>query len=100
MDFIKFWQIVETKQTIGEADNEKVRGRMESRAIDLGVILHKVIFLDDSPLFIRDILHSIRIFLRHILPSEKRTVLANSINLQYISAVQYNQISTHGFLIS
>ena len=81
MDCVEFRQIVETKQAIGKAHNEKVGGSMESRAIDLGVILHEVIFLDDSPPFIRNILHGIRIFLGHILPSEKCPVLANSIDL-------------------
>ena len=82
MDCVKLRQVVETKQAIGETDDKEVGGCMERRAIDFGIVLHEVILLDNSPPGLRNVLHGIRIFLGYVLPSEKRAILADSVNLE------------------
>lgn len=54
---------------------------MEGSAIDFGVILHEEVLLDNPPPSLRNVLVRLRVFLRHIFPSEKGPVLADRVNL-------------------
>lgn len=54
---------------------------MERRTVDLGVILHEEILLDDPPSGIGNVLHSFLVFFRDILPAEECAILTDSVNL-------------------
>lgn len=54
---------------------------MERSTINLSVILHEEILLDDPPSGIGNVLHSFLVFFRDILPAEECAILADSVNL-------------------
>lgn len=54
---------------------------MERRTVDLGVILHEEILLDNPPSGIGNVLHGLLIFFRDILPAEECAILTDSVNL-------------------
>lgn len=85
MDLVEFREVIEPEQTVREPDNQQVGGRMEGGTVDLGIILHKKVFLGNPPPGLRNIIHRFRVLLGHIFPSEKSSVGADCVDLFAIS---------------
>ena len=85
MDLVEFREVIEPEQTVREPDNQQVGGRMEGSAVDLGIVLHEEVLLNNPPASLRDIIHRFRVLLGHIFPSEQGSVRADCVDLFAIS---------------
>ena len=54
--------------------------------INFGVVLHEEVFLNNSPPSLCNIFVRLRILLRHILPTEKSSILTDGVDLQKLLA--------------
>jgi hypothetical protein len=54
---------------------------MEGGAVDFGVILHEEVLLSNSPSSRCNVLARLKVLLREILPTEKSTILTDSVDL-------------------
>lgn len=55
---------------------------MERCAIDLGILLHKVVLFDNSPARIRNVLHRLWVLFCDVFPPKQSTILTNSVDLR------------------
>jgi hypothetical protein len=66
---------------------------MERSALDLGIVLHEKILLDNPPSSFGNIFHGFFVFFRDIFPAEKGTILADGVDLYlllvYVSRLRY-----------
>lgn len=81
MDHVELWQIVKSEETVRKAHHQQVGRSVECSAVDLGIILHEEILLDNPPPGLCDVLLRLGIFLGHVFPTEKGSILADSVNL-------------------
>lgn len=81
MNGVELGQIIQAEKTVREAHYQQVGGCVERSAVNFGIVLHEEVLLHNSPTGFRNILIRLWIFLGHILPAEKGSVLADGVNL-------------------
>lgn len=76
MDLVEFWELVESEEAGGKSNDKEVVHSMVSSASDFRVLLHEEMPACNSPAQVRRVWIS---SFRGVLPSEKSTVLADSV---------------------
>jgi hypothetical protein len=84
MNHVELGQIVQAEKTVRETHHQQVGCCVERSAVNFSIVLHEEVLLHNSPSGFRNVLVRFRVFLGHILPAEKGSVLADGVDLQAV----------------
>lgn len=81
MNHVELRQVIKSEEAVGEAHHQQIGLSMKRCTVDLGIVLHEEVLLDNPPPALCNILLRLRAFLRHVFPTEEGSILTYSIDL-------------------